>query len=80
MLPETPAWVTLPYMVPSSPPPAINEVPTISFGRLVIRLTTPVMALAPQTALPGPRTASICLISAKFTGRKSHITKPKKSR
>ncbi len=54
--------------------------PTISFGRLVMTLTTPVMALAPHTALPGPRTASICLISTGLTGRKSHITKPKKSR
>jgi len=48
--------------VPSSPPPTMTVVPALSFGDLVRMLTTPVIALAPQTALPGPRTTSICLI------------------
>ena len=54
-------------------------VPCISRGDLVITLTTPFSALAPQTADAGPRITSICLISFRLTGRKSHITKPKKS-
>ena len=53
--------------------------PGISRGDLVITLTTPVSALAPQTADAGPRMTSICLISDGLIGRKSHATNPKKS-
>ena len=38
--------------------------------------TTPLMALAPQTAEAGPRMTSICLISCGLAGTKSHITMP----
>jgi hypothetical protein len=54
-------------------------VPCISLGVFVITLTTPVIALAPQTAEAGPRITSICLISVVSTGRKSHSTNAKKS-
>jgi len=64
----------------NAPKLTVALLPFNSRGVLEMKLTTPFMALAPHTALPGPRTASICLISPKFTGRKSHITKPKKSR
>jgi hypothetical protein len=55
-------------------------VPCISRGDLVMMFTTPLIALAPQTADAGPRTTSICLTSLKFSGRKSQPTNPKKSR
>src|ERR1700687_6410375 len=62
--------------------PALSEtvVPGASRGVFVMTLTTPVNALAPQTADAGPRITSICLMSVKFAGRKSHRTRPKKSR
>ena len=41
--------------------------------------TTPLSALAPQTAEPGPRVTSICSISEKSSGSRSQATKPKKS-
>src|SRR5512145_3152411 len=64
-----------------SKPPTPNDAlePFSSRGVLLITLTTPYIALAPQTADAGPRITSTCLTSLKFTGRKSHITKPKKS-
>jgi hypothetical protein len=43
-------------------------------------LTTPVSALAPQTADAGPRITSICWMSETFAGMKSQSTRPKKSR
>ena len=51
-----------------------------SRGDLVMTLTTPLIALAPQTADAGPRITSICLISLALVGTRSHITMPKKSR
>ncbi len=62
-----------------APKPNVTLVPAISRGVFVITLTTPFMALAPQTAEAGPRMTSTCLISLRFTGRKSHMTMPKKS-
>ena len=65
---------------PNVPTPSVTLVPWSSRGVLVMTLTTPYMALAPQMADAGPRMTSICLISAGLTGRKSQATKPKKSR
>jgi hypothetical protein len=82
------AWVPLAYhSEPASAPPARSNVPRpkvalvpcISRGDFVITLITPKTAFAPHTAEAGPRMTSICLISLRFTGRKSHITNPKKS-
>src|SRR5437763_11453717 len=66
-----------PYICPAPRPtvepalrskyPALNVtfvVPAVSRGDFVMMLTTPVNAFAPQTADAGPRTTSICLISA----------------
>ena len=57
--PAASAWVKLPYVVPSCPPPTVSRLPIMSCGRLVMMLTTPLVAPAPHTALPGPRTASM---------------------
>src|SRR5688572_26025077 len=54
--------------------------PAVSRGDLVMMFTAPVSALAPHTADAGPRTTSICLMSLKFVGTKSHRISPKKSR
>ena len=43
--------------------------PCISRGVLEMTLTTPVIALAPQTADAGPRITSICLISLRVDGQ-----------
>ena len=62
--------------------PPVNDAspPGASRGDLVMMLTTPVMAFAPQTADAGPRMTSICWISFMFAGSRSHSTMPKKSR
>ncbi len=82
------AWVPLAYhndpasslpVRSNMPRPKVALVPCISRGDLVITLMTPNTAFAPHTAEAGPRMTSICLISLRFTGRKSHITNPKKS-
>jgi hypothetical protein len=65
---------------PKPPAPIVTLDPWSSRGDLVITLTTPFIALAPQIAEAGPRMTSICLISAGFTGRKSQAMNPKKSR
>src|SRR5690348_755244 len=74
----------LPTVDPASrlKPPTVNDtlVPGASRGDFVITLTTPVSALAPHTAEAGPRMTSICLMSDRFAGMKSHRTRPKKSR
>ena len=63
-------------------PPALSVTvpPGASRGAFVITFTTPVSAFAPQTADPGPRITSICLMSDRLVGRKSQSTRPKKSR
>src|SRR5690606_11474447 len=62
------------------PPDRLKVPPGVSRGDFVMMLTTPVSALAPQTAEAGPRTTSICLMSTGSVGTKSQATKPKKSR
>ena len=69
-----------PVSRPKKPPLSETVVPGASRGDLVMMFTTPVSAFAPQTADAGPRTTSICLMSPKLVGRKSHRTSPKKSR
>jgi hypothetical protein len=64
----------------SKPPNDIEALaPCISRGDLLITLTTPYSAFAPHTADAGPRITSTCFTSLKLSGRKSHITNPKKS-
>ena len=62
------------------PPLNVTVDPTDSRGGLVMMLTAPVMAFAPQVADAGPRTTSICSMSLKLAGTRSHMTNPKKSR
>ena len=65
------------------PAPMVSVVPPCaasSRGVLVMTLTTPLMALAPQTADAGPRMTSIWRMSLGLVGTRSHITMPKKSR
>ena len=57
-----------------------NLPPGFSRGVFVMMFTTPVRALAPQTTDAGPRTTSICLMSAVLVGTKSQRIRPKKSR
>ena len=64
----------------NSPPLSTRPKPSFSRGVLVMTLTTPFTALAPQTTDAGPRTTSICLISPEVgDGTRSHSTNPKKS-
>ena len=65
---------------PKVPTPIVKLLPASSRGVLVMKLTTPDSALAPQIAEAGPRITSIWRTSFGFTGRKSQATKPKKSR
>ena len=62
------------------PPLMLTVVPTEFRGALVMTLTAPVMALAPQVADAGPRTTSICSMSPWLAGSVSQSTMPKKSR
>ena len=61
------------------PAPSEKFAPRISRGDFVMMLTTPLSAFAPQTADAGPRITSICLISFRLAGMKSHMMNPKKS-
>ena|SRR5437899_4965346 len=74
----------LPFVEPASrlnmPAESVTFVPRVSRGDFVMTFTTPVSALAPHTAEAGPRITSICLMSDMLFGRKSHSTRPKKSR
>ena len=62
------------------PPLMLTVVPTESRGALVMMLTAPVIAFAPQVADAGPRTTSICSMSPWLAGSQSQNTMPKKSR
>jgi hypothetical protein len=80
-VPPTPSPAVEAKSLLKNPPVSVTTVdPGTSRGDFVMMFTTPVNALAPQTADAGPRTTSICLMSAGSVGAKSHMTRPKKSR
>src|SRR5688572_28026622 len=78
--PPTPCPTVDPVSRLKNPPLNDTSMLGSSRGDLVMMLTTPVSAFAPQTAEAGPRITSICLMSLMEFGRKSQRTMPKKSR